>query len=125
MCQKAHPKRRLIVTEEAVAAAEAEPEAAAVAFVRPSCVVWKEGSNPIEVERRIRYIIWRQREGAQKKKKILDVGTLHRAAAHAGRPFTVLCFRFLDICGPFAACSTVGRIFYLVFEWIQSGYINY
>ncbi len=51
MCQKAHPKRRLIVAEEAVAArglivaeeavaaAEAEPEAAAVAFVRPSCVV--------------------------------------------------------------------------------------
>ena len=31
MCQKAHPKRRLIVAEEAVAAAEAEPEAAAVA----------------------------------------------------------------------------------------------
>ncbi len=61
MCQKAHPKRRLIVAEEAVAAAEADPD------VRPSCVVWKEGSNPVEVERRIRYIIWRQRDGAPKK----------------------------------------------------------
>ncbi len=29
MCLKAHPKRRLIVAEEAVAAAEAEPEALA------------------------------------------------------------------------------------------------
>ncbi len=71
MCQKAHPKRRLIVAEEAVAAAEAEPEAAAVAVAQgggaPSCVVWKEGSNPVDVERRIRYIIWRQREGAPKK----------------------------------------------------------
>jgi hypothetical protein len=68
MCQKAHPKRRLIVAEEVVAAAEAEPEAAAVAFVRPSCVVWKEGSNPVEVEHRIRYIIWHQRDkGAPKK----------------------------------------------------------
>ena len=36
-------------------------------FVRPSCVVWKEGSNPVKVERRIRYIIWHQREGAPKK----------------------------------------------------------
>jgi hypothetical protein len=34
MCQKAHPKRRLIVAEEAVAAAEAEPEAAAVAVAQ-------------------------------------------------------------------------------------------
>jgi hypothetical protein len=34
MCQKAHPKRRLIVAEEAVVAAEAEPEAAAVAVAQ-------------------------------------------------------------------------------------------
>ena len=32
MCLKAHPKRRLIVAEEAVAAAEAEPEALAGQF---------------------------------------------------------------------------------------------
>ncbi len=71
MCQKAQPKRRLIVAEEAVAAAEAEPEAAAVVIAQgggaPSRVVWKEGSNPVEVKCRIRYIIWRQREGAPKK----------------------------------------------------------
>jgi hypothetical protein len=36
-------------------------------FVRRSCVVWKEGSNPVEVERRIRYIICREREDAPKK----------------------------------------------------------